>query len=245
MSDLRYLAERRSDLHTLSRWTQFAFVEERLRAAVRRLVDDARLPRGARVGDFGCGETPYRSELPPDAEYVGIDLPGNPKASVVIGPDGVVPLPDASFDLMLSNQVLEHVVDPGRALDECHRLLRPGGSLVLSTHGIMYYHPDPEDYWRWTTVGLEKTVTERGFRVVERIGVLGLASAAIQLFQDGTVWRLPRFLQRPYVVAMQVAMRLMDRRYTAEVRCNDCLTIALRAIRVDGGADSGPSAPGR
>jgi SAM-dependent methyltransferase len=233
MTDVTYLAERRSDLHSTSRWTQFAFAEDRLRDAVRRLVRGAQLPAGARVGDFGCGEMPYRTELPAGAEYVGIDLPGNPNATVTIGPDGSVPLPDGTFDLILSNQVLEHVLDPVRTLDECRRTLKPGGSLVLSTHGIMYYHRDPEDYWRWTRVGLEKLVTERGFEVVETIGVLGLAAASLQLFQDGTVWRLPRRLQRAYVVAMQLGIRLTDRWYSDEERRADCLTIALRAVRVE------------
>ncbi len=60
---------------------------------------------------------------------------------------------------MLSTQVLEHVTDPRLYLAECHRVLRPGGPLLLSTHGIMVYHPDPVDYWRWTGAGLQRAVT--------------------------------------------------------------------------------------
>lgn len=42
-------------------------------------------------------------------------------------------LPEASFDLILCSEVLEHVVDSKKALSEMHRLLRPGGKLILST----------------------------------------------------------------------------------------------------------------
>lgn len=42
-------------------------------------------------------------------------------------------LPQASFDLILCSEVLEHVVDSKKALSEMHRLLRPGGKLILST----------------------------------------------------------------------------------------------------------------
>jgi SAM-dependent methyltransferase len=240
MSEPSYLADRRVDLHARTPWTQFAFAEDRLRAAVRRLIDATVLTTGSSVGDLGCGEQPYRSELPPGVHYAGIDLPGNPRATVTIGPDGSVPLPDCSLDLVLCNQVLEHAPDPGQMLDECHRLLRQGGSLILSTHGIMYYHQDPEDYWRWTRVGLEKVVRERGFDIADTVGVLGLGAAALQLFQDGTVWRLPRFLRRAYVVMMQVAIRFVDSRYSDETRRADCLTIVVRAVRHEDSATSLP-----
>ncbi len=43
---------------------------------------------------------------------------------------------------------------PGLYLSECFRVLRPGGQLLLSTHGVFPYHPDPVDLWRWTCEGL-------------------------------------------------------------------------------------------
>jgi len=42
-------------------------------------------------------------------------------------------LPDASFDLILCSEVIEHIADSAAALRSMHRLLRPGGRLVLST----------------------------------------------------------------------------------------------------------------
>jgi SAM-dependent methyltransferase len=44
-----------------------------------------------------------------------------------IGDDGRVPFEDATFDLVLSNQVMEHVEDFGQVTAEIHRLLKPGG----------------------------------------------------------------------------------------------------------------------
>src|SRR6185436_6911761 len=75
-------------------------------------------------------------------------------------------LPDASADAVVSFQVLEHVDDVETYLSECNRVLRPGGRLVLTTHGIWVYHPMAgicEDYWRWTGAGLRKTVEAYGF----------------------------------------------------------------------------------
>src|ERR1700722_5974274 len=129
-----------------------------LTAAIRRLIGELAIPSGGRVLDFGCADMPYRSFLPAGVEYVGADLAGNEDAAVIINPNGTLPVADQSFDAVLSTQVLEHVQDPRVYLNECLRVLRPGGRLLLSTHGVFPYHPDPVDLWRWTCEGLRREV---------------------------------------------------------------------------------------
>jgi SAM-dependent methyltransferase len=171
--------------------------------------------------------------LPEGSTYLGGDLPGNPAADVVLDDTGRVPLPDGSVDAVLSTQVLEHVTDPDTYLAECGRLLRDGGSLLLSTHGIMYYHRDPEDYWRWTSAGLRALVERHGFLVEEQYGVLGLAAAALQLYQDATIGRVPTVLRPAYALLFQLAIRRADRRQSRQARIDNGLVIAIRATRND------------
>ena len=166
--------------------------------------------------------------MPFGVSYVGADLAGNDRADVVLAPDGGLPVQDDSFDAVLSSQVLEHVEDPDLYLRECMRVLKPGGTLILSTHGMMYYHRDPEDYWRWTTAGLNRILTGHGFEVCEMRGVLGMAPAALQIFQDGTIWKLPRSLKKLYAVVMQEAIRTLDRMYEEPTRLENALTIGVR-----------------
>jgi SAM-dependent methyltransferase len=106
----------------------------------------------ARVLDVGCGDRPY-GELFPNA--VGFDVPDNPHADLH-GSLESIPVEDASFELVLCLQVLEHVPDPGAAVRELRRVVRPGGSVLLSTHGVYPFHPNPDDLWRWTQQGLER-----------------------------------------------------------------------------------------
>ena len=226
-----FLSERPPDVHSSRPWTPFAYVNRRLEGLLRDLIAAAELRSGACVVDYGCAQQPYRQLLPDGVRYVGVDLPGNPKADVLIDDAGRVPLADGVADAVLSTQVLEHVTDPMVYLDECHRLLRPGGSLLLSTHGIMYYHRDPEDYWRWTSPGLKSVVEARGFTVEEQYGVLGLAAAALQLYQDATVGHVPRVVRRLYVLALQLMIRRADRRQTPQARIDNGLVIAVRAVR--------------
>lgn len=62
--------------------------------------------------------------------------------------------PSAHFDAIVIIEVLEHVVDPLRAAAEVQRLLKPGGSLVLSTPFIFPLHDRPHDFFRYTKYGL-------------------------------------------------------------------------------------------
>ncbi len=108
--------------------------------------------RGLAVLDVGCGDRPYR-ELFPGA--TGFDVPGNPHADLH-GSLESIPVEDASFDVVLCLQVLEHVPDPAAAVRELRRVVRPGGRVLLSTHGVYPFHPNPDDLWRWTHQGLER-----------------------------------------------------------------------------------------
>jgi SAM-dependent methyltransferase len=108
---------------------------------------------GQRVLDVGCGVKPYLPFFATAREYVGVDVVPTEYADVV-GSIEQLPVEDASFDVVLCIQVLEHVDDPARAIRELHRVTRPGGRVLLSTHGTQVFHPNPNDHWRWTHTGL-------------------------------------------------------------------------------------------
>ena len=99
---------------------------------------------GATLVDYGCGTMPYRPLFERYvSRYVGVDLASNDEAEASLDEAGRMALPDASADAVLSTQVLEHVGDPSMYLAEAFRVLKPGGLLLLSTHGIWWYHPIP------------------------------------------------------------------------------------------------------
>ncbi len=115
----------------------------------------ARFGGRARLLDVGCGALPYAPLFAGRlAEYVGLDFVANPLAQLQ-GPAEALPLDDASFDIVLCTQVLEHCADPARVVSELRRVTRPGGRVLASTHGVQPYHPSPIDHWRWTHTGLE------------------------------------------------------------------------------------------
>jgi SAM-dependent methyltransferase len=225
----RFHAERPTDLRRAPPWHPLAYIIRALPAGLEELARDLRAGPGARVLDYGCADLPYRRFFPADVDYLAADLPGNPDATVEIAADGSVPVPDESVDAVLSTQVLEHVSDPSLHLAECFRVLRPGGRLLLSTHGIMVYHPDPDDFWRWTCAGLQKAVREPGFEVRRFEGIMGLAASGLQLFQDAAYGRVPRPLRPAFALVVQTLIALVDRVQGPESRRLNALVFALVA----------------
>lgn len=203
----------------------------RLPAVLRTLSEDLALAPGGRLLDYGCADTPYRDFFGSDIEYIGADLPGNEQAAVQLRPDGTVPVKDASFDGVLSTQVLEHVQDPRLYLSECFRALRPGGRMLLSTHGVFPYHPDPVDLWRWTCEGLRREVQDVGFEVIRFEGVIGMAATGLQLFQDAISYRIPRRLVPWLAWLMQPIVAFVDRFETPETLGYNAQVFALVAAR--------------
>ena len=141
--------------------------------AIRTLIKQrGLLVARAVVVDFGCGDKPYRELFSPYIQrYVCCDLDG--AVDVVITPGQPLALADGSADGIVSFQVLEHVWDIDWYLRECHRILKPGGWLLLSTHGTWLFHPHPTDFRRWTRPGLEQEISSRGFVNDETLAICG------------------------------------------------------------------------
>ena len=130
---------------------------------IRQLAAELGAP-GAVVIDYGCGNMPYRPLFEAaGCKYLGADFDGAP--DIAIAPDGRIDAADASADVVVSFQVLEHVRDLGRYFAEARRVLKPDGRLLLSTHGTWLYHPHPEDHRRWTRQGLVAEIEGFGFTV--------------------------------------------------------------------------------
>ena len=184
----------------------------------------------AQLADYGCGNTPYQPLVAPYIkEYIGIDLAENPRAAIHIDLAGKIAMADATVDAVLSTQVLEHVTDPLFYLSESKRILKPGGLLILTTHGYWMFHPDPTDYWRWTSAGLRKIITESGFEVVYFRGIIGRAAMGLQLFQDGFLFKIPKFLRPVLALFMQPLIALFDQTTSQRSKDADACTFVVVA----------------
>ncbi len=134
------------EIHNFNQWTRNRWVQAKARG----------VPAGARVLDVGAGTCPYRDFFS-HCDYRTQDF----KGYADIRKDGDVgyghidyvsditeiPVPDASFDVVLCTEVLEHVPEPVLALKETARILRPGGRLLLTAPLGSGLHQLPYHYY--------------------------------------------------------------------------------------------------
>lgn len=113
---------------------------------LERYAPGFRVP-GSRVLDIGCGDAGVIiafAEAGAEVTGVEVDRKSLERGAVRAEEHGVraellasaaesLPFPDASFDLVILDNVLEHVQDRERTLEEIHRVLRPDGLLYLVT----------------------------------------------------------------------------------------------------------------
>ena len=74
------------------------------------------------------------------------------------------PLPD-SFDIIIAEQVFEHLLWPHRAAKNVYAMLRPGGYFLVSTPFLQKIHEDPADCSRWTETGIKYLLADSGFNL--------------------------------------------------------------------------------
>lgn len=120
--------------------------------------------------DFGCGAKPYRS-LFQVKSYTGVDYdsPGHSheKESIDFFYDGVtLPFPNDRFDSIFSSEVFEHIFNLPQILPELHRVLRPGGRMLVTCPFAYCEHEVPNDYARYTSFAMRSMLENAGFRII-------------------------------------------------------------------------------
>jgi len=150
---------------------------------------------GGRLLDIGCGNKPYYPIVSPlISEYVGCDIIQSSDERVdILCPANQIPLPDQTFDTVISTQTIEHVEDHQGLLDEAYRLLKPQGYLIIS--GPMYWplHEEPYDFFRFTKHGLNYLLTKSGFEVIAIHSNGGKWTVAGQAFLHAYVTDVRKF----------------------------------------------------
>lgn len=130
-----------------------------------------RMREGMKVLDAGSGRLPeqtLRGEILATGAVLhtldfcpgeGVDFTGDVSA---------LPFEDASYDIVLSTQVLEHVQDPEKVCSEMARVLKPGGHLFLTTPQSSPIHNEPWNYFNFTHYGLTLLFEKAGLQVVKK-----------------------------------------------------------------------------
>lgn len=158
-----------------------------------------------RTLDIGAQNGPYAVHFP---RRIALDIKKGIGVRIV-GDAQALGIRDGSFDVVLCTEVLEHLPEPQRAIDEIFRILAPGGQLLLTTRFLFPIHDAPHDYFRFTKYGLRHLL--RRFEIVElqeetdAVGTLavlvqrlGMQAQTLKRTPFRAIWLLSAQMLRPF-----------------------------------------------
>lgn len=116
--------------------------------------------------DVGSAQGPYKNFFP---NRVSTDIVAGEGVAVVADVHSL-PFKDGEFETVLCTEALEHFYNPFQAVAEMRRVLKKGGTLILTTRFIFPLHETPHDYFRFTEYGLRHLLKDFEILQIERDG---------------------------------------------------------------------------
>jgi SAM-dependent methyltransferase len=120
------------------------------------------------------------------------------------------PLKSETYDCVIGINVLEHVFRYENVLNESYRILQKGGEVFFAIPFLMFVHPSPNDYFRYTAQALEKFFQNAGFQDV-KIHAVGSGPGAVFVQMIGGISGgvLARAIAQPFMYVLDVILNLL------------------------------------
>ncbi len=127
--------------------------------------------------NLGAGDTHYHKQV------LNLDIQDADHIDILnLGTE--LPFEDNSLDLVISQEVLEHIDDPLSTIGEVQRVLRPGGKFFCQVPFIIGFHPGPSDYWRFSRQAFEHLFENEQWQLQELELSLGHGSGFYRILVE-------------------------------------------------------------
>jgi SAM-dependent methyltransferase len=118
-----------------------------------------------KVLDVGAGHVDRYSKYMNVSNITRMDVAKGENVDVV-GSADKIPFPDESFDSIICTQVFEHLQFPVQSTSEIYRVLKKGGTAVVTVPQMNELHEEPYDFFRYTNYGMKSLFENAGFETI-------------------------------------------------------------------------------
>lgn len=98
-------------------------------------------------------------------KWIFADINPEYKPDIVLDVANMKQIEDSSIDVICACELFEHVAEIEHGLDECARVLKKDGTMILSVPFLCAIHADPSDYQRWTEFKWKKEIEQRSCHI--------------------------------------------------------------------------------
>lgn len=129
------------------------------------------------VLNLGSGNDRYSENI------INIDIFPFKEVDIIASADRL-PFPDNSVDGVINTQLLEHVISPEDVLKEAYRILKKDGFIITAVPFIENFHGSPNDFYRWSHMGLAVLHEKSGFKIEKIVPLAGPTASFISIAQS-------------------------------------------------------------
>lgn len=178
--------------------------------------------------EIGCGVGIFADRVP---EYVGLDYSlaalradGFEGCSRVCASGDVLPFQNAAFKTLFSLNTLEHVPELGRCFEEMHRVLMPGGTLVLKpAWNCMQYNCDGVDYFAYAALSFRNKVLKALLPVLRAKPYKAVTRIPWRVFRLVTAAHSPHLRWRRLRPRFDLLFKVADAEAFSQIDTYECI----------------------
>jgi ubiquinone/menaquinone biosynthesis C-methylase UbiE len=150
-------------------------------------------------------------------QFISSDIAPSENTDIVCDAQDL-PFSDLEFNLVAAFEVMEHIPNTDQFLSEVGRVLKDNGYIAMSVP-FMYGKHDHQDFYRWTTQGIEKVLSDHGFKVVLLKKNGGICSTIVSLFAQyiyhrtapsNIGWRASKLTEKLYFLILKIVLFPFD-----------------------------------
>ncbi len=145
----------------------YTWVSYRRQMIDNLLKKDTGLFRGVVLDIGGRNRGSFKKPADQVEKWIYADIEEKHNPDIVLDVMNMDEINNESIDIINATELFEHVASPEQGIKECHRVLKPNGTLIISMPFMYQIHADPFDFQRWTDNKWKRVLKDNNFEIAK------------------------------------------------------------------------------